>query len=55
MNKTINVLCPGPSLAKYERGPDCTLTIGVNRATLHQPCDWWLNKVAILLRKDDAG
>lgn len=39
--KTINVLCPGPSLALYQRGPDSTITIGVNRAVLHQPCDWW--------------
>ena len=40
-SQTFNVLCPGPSLANYERGPDPTITIGVNRATLHQPCDWW--------------
>lgn len=34
------ILCPGPSLASAP-GQPCDLRIGINRAVLHQRCDWW--------------
>lgn len=38
---TAVVLCPGPSLAESSP-PYSSLTIGVNRAVLAHPCDWWI-------------
>lgn len=43
----IHLLCPGPSLAKYRLTPGPSpltpdLTIGVNRAAVFAPCDWWV-------------
>lgn len=37
---TVNILCPGPSLADARPYP-VDLTIAVNRAALTFPCDWW--------------
>ena len=35
------LLCPGPSLLAFNEAPRYDLTIGVNRAVLAFPCDWW--------------
>lgn len=48
---TITLLCPGPSLEKFP-GSD-TVKIGVNRAAVMRPCDWWCASDYPLIRDYD--
>jgi hypothetical protein len=42
LNADAALLCPGPSLATFRRRPEFEFLIGVNRAVLAHPCDWWV-------------
>lgn len=37
-----SIFCPGPSLARYSGQDGYQHTIGVNRAVLALPCQWWV-------------